>query len=180
MLVGFCGDCPSDVGSIPTASTMFPKGNCLLARLAALLLYRLGASPGVCGAVLGVLPLPKTVDGFARRKPFSASKRPCCSLLLQELWTTTIRPQLEKTRKLLALLGIAFRVRKRESGEAMGIEPRMELFHRVVTPSELVGRKSQQTRLTPDRAEESGNTPPNRPWKGMALSCPAIISSLRN
>jgi len=97
-------------------TTMFPKGNSLSARLAASLLYRVGARCGVCGALLGVLPFPRTVDGFARRKPFSAPKRPSCSLFLQKLWTTSIRPQLEKPRYFLAFLRVGFRVRKRELG----------------------------------------------------------------
>jgi len=99
------------------SSTIFTRWNCLSTFRSALNRGRFCASPGVSGAILVVLAFRKAVDGFTRRKPFSAPKCPSRSLFLQKLWTTTIRPQLEKTRKLLPFSRVDFRVRKRELGK---------------------------------------------------------------
>ena len=92
--------------------------------------------------ILGVLAFRKAVDGLTRRKPFSASKWRLRSLFLQKLWTTTIRPQLEKARKFLALLRVAFRVRKRELGVGLdGFE---------LCPGPAILRQRRHTALLPD------------------------------
>ena len=100
--------------------------------------YLVGARSGVCGAILGVLAFRKAVDGFARWKPFSASKWRFRSLFLQKLWTTTIRPQLEKPRKFLAFSRVVFRVRKRELGVGLDASKQSHLRRPLPSPGPVV------------------------------------------
>jgi hypothetical protein len=122
-----CGDCPSDVGSIPTASTTARAADCLSTVRGAFGPAPLGARPGACGDVLALPSHGKLWTSSAPLSPFGAPRRPFLPSLLWKLWTThdpstvrenkgigcpseemvqgaraaAIRPQLEKTRGLL-------------------------------------------------------------------------------
>jgi len=105
-LAGSCRDCPSDVGSIPTASTTTARWNSLSTLSGALGSGRLLACPGVSSGVVGVCVSRADRTSDPPESPLSPPRWAFRRLCLCFHETCANQSDTEKTRRLLAFLRV--------------------------------------------------------------------------